>query len=124
MDALVIDGMRYFPKVILDKNKNTFTFTGISRPEDVDVLYTPIINWLKVYASDPNPKTLIEFNFSYLNSASMKKIYIILSILEGLYVRKLDVKVKWFYELNDDTMKERAEDILSLLKIPFEIISV
>jgi len=42
--------------------------------------------------------------------------------LEKVYESGKDVKVIWKYEVSDDVMKERGEEIESVVELPFELV--
>ena len=50
MKKLVIEPTNETPKVILDREKNVFEFSGNSLPEDVSNFYSPILSWFTEYA--------------------------------------------------------------------------
>lgn len=111
------------PEVILDKGKNTFKFAGKSLPEDVKTFYTPIHKWLEQYGADPNPETVFEFRMEYFNSSSSKQILDIMSELEKIVLNGHDVKVKWYFQEDDEDMEEAGESYGEIVEVPIEIIS-
>jgi hypothetical protein len=112
------------PEIILDKETETFEITGRSMPENVNDLYTPIIDWFNNYFKEPLNETVLKINLEYFNSASGKKIVSLLMILENFVEKKCNIKVVWYYKRNDFTMQKKGVDLLSIFKIPFEIKSL
>ncbi len=45
------------PKIIFDKVRQVFEVSGRSFPEDSVEFYTPVFQWLKQYADEPNSTT-------------------------------------------------------------------
>lgn len=119
MEPLNINPTGSTPTVILDKAKNKFQFLGNSLPEDVATFYQPIIEWIKNYIADPNPSTLLLFKLTYLNTASSKTIFTIISLFESLVDKKIDVQVNWCYIENDEDTLETGKEYEELLKVPF-----
>jgi len=111
------------PEVILDKQQGIFHFKGRSIQEDTMAFYYPIIEWINLYAQNPNPTTEIVFEFDYLNSSSIKRISRFLNELETVVKKGKQVKVIWRCEPDDEDMQERAEEILVGSSFVFEIIS-
>lgn len=110
------------PNIILDKDNNTFEFSGRSLPEDVKSFYRPILDWLDKYAQSPNEKTEVNFRFDYFNRASSRMILEILQKLEGIYKEGHPVKILWYYFNDDEYMEETGKEYSELVNIPFEFI--
>lgn len=66
MDTYIKESTRSEPKVLLDKENNTFEMLGKSLPENVNDFYNPILAWLEIYAQSPNPQTKFVMKFIYL----------------------------------------------------------
>jgi hypothetical protein len=47
MEVINIKGTDDTPNVILDKDNNLFELSGRSLPEDVNMFYEPILNWIE-----------------------------------------------------------------------------
>ena len=92
-------------------------------PEDVKTFYTPIHKWLEQYGADPNPETVFEFRMEYFNSSSSKQILDIMSELEKIVLNGHDVKVKWYFQEDDEDMEEAGESYGEIVEVPIEIIS-
>lgn len=105
--------------VRLDKNQGIFAIGGRSIPEDAISAYTPIIEWLSQYASEPNTETIIDFSFEYINSSSMKQIAKILSLLNNI---KSTVKVIWHYHFDDFDSKKHGERLSQLVSFSFILV--
>ena len=97
MEVINIPGTDDTPNVILDKGNNKFEISGRSLPEDVNMFYEPILNWIDGYAEDPNAKTEFVFNLEYFNTASSKIILDILLKFEEIAENDNDVVIKWHY---------------------------
>ena len=104
----------------MDKEEGIFEISGRSLPEDADSFYNDIINWIEKYTEDPNDETLFVFKLDYYNSSTARKISDIFILLERINSRGNKIKVKWYYQEDDDVMKENGEDFQLLIKIPFE----
>jgi SiaC family regulatory phosphoprotein len=121
MEALRIELTDETPLVILDPKNNVFEFSGKSLPEDVITFYKPVLTWLDTYGQSPNAKTLVDFKMIYFNTASSKMILDILFKLEELNNSGTSVSVRWFFQQEDDDMKEAGEEYGDLVEIPFEL---
>jgi hypothetical protein len=123
MDALVIAKTDDTPQVHLDKATGKFEFSGKSLPEDVSSFYKPIFDWLDAYSKNTNDESIFEFKMTYFNTASSKVILDVLMKLEEMVNDGKDVKVKWYYEEDDEDMEEAGEEYSEIVEVPFEFIS-
>ena len=124
MKPLVIEATIDSPQVNLDKDKNIFEIKGKSLPENVNIFYQPIIDWFTEYFKQPNNETLIDFKFDYINTASSKTILSLLLVVEEAVKNGANVKVRWFYEEDDEDMKDIGEEYADIIQVPFEIIQI
>jgi hypothetical protein len=65
MEVVNIKGTDDTPKVILDKPNGIFEISGRSLPEDVNMFYEPILEWIDGYAADPNDHTVFSFKLEF-----------------------------------------------------------
>lgn len=106
------------PKIILDKEKNTFLLSGRSLPEDVREFYYPIIDWFHDYFKEPNELTHIVFEISYYNTASSKIFLDLLFILKDYLDSGNKIKITWKHEKDDEEVLEAGEDLMRVSKMP------
>ena len=118
MYPIVIEGTTDKPKVIFDKTNGEFLIQGISMCEDAITFYKPIFAWIKQYALDPNPKTVVKFRLFYFNTASSKMILDIMFRFEAIYHMGNDVKIEWYFRPDDEDMEESGEIYATRLEIP------
>ena len=104
MDVINIQGTDDTPSVILDKANGKFEISGRSLPEDVNMFYEPILDWLDKYCEDPNDQTEFAFKLEYFNTASSKIILDILLKLEEIMEKGKEVVIKWHYHEDEEDM--------------------
>ncbi len=124
MKPLIIEPRIDSPKVILDKEKNIFEIKGKSLPENVNVFYQPIIDWFTEYFKNPNIETIITLQLDYLNTASSKAILSLFLVFEDAYKKGAKLKVRWYYEEDDEDMRDIGEEYADIIQIPIEIIEI
>jgi hypothetical protein len=122
MNPLVIEGSEETPEVILDKRTNTFVFKGKSLPENPISFYSPVLQWLDTYSSDPNPETQVNFMMIYFNTSSSKIILDIMKKLEIIKKSGHNVVINWIFKEDDEEMLEAGEIYSERINIPFNII--
>jgi hypothetical protein len=108
------------PAVKLDP-QGDFAITGRSLPENAELFYKPIIDWVDRYAEgQAQALTQLTIELEYFNSSSVKQILTLLLKLEDLQ-RKEDkeVRVVWSYNQDDELMEMKGREIESLVDLPF-----
>lgn len=123
-EVVELEGTSKTPKIILHKANGYLLFQGRSIPENTFEFYTPINNWLDSYCMNPMPLTQMDIRLEYFNTSSSKCLLDLFKKLESLKKSDFDVKVNWFFEREDDDMKEAGEDYKAIVSIPFEIVEV
>jgi hypothetical protein len=123
MEPIRIEGTNQTPKVILDKDNNIFEISGHSLPENVQVFYAPILEWIDQYIANPNEKTVVVFSMDYYNTASSKMLFEILKKFDKLHSNGKDVEIHWRYAEDDEDMQEAGEDYATIVEVPFKLIS-
>ena len=120
LEKYIFNSKKIYPTIHLDKQKNFFKISGRSLPEDADTFYNKIIAWVQEYIKEPNPKTEFIFQLDYYNSSTARKLSDILIVLEQINLQGKEIKILWYYNEDDDVMKENGEDFNLIINIPFE----
>jgi hypothetical protein len=124
MESLIIAATDDTPQVHLDSSAGKFEFSGKSLPEDVTTFYQPIFDWMDSYFENPNDESIFVFKMTYFNTASSKVILDVLMKLEEAVEDGKDVKVKWYFEEEDEDMEEAGEEYSEIVEVPFEFIEI
>jgi hypothetical protein len=124
LEPLIIEPTDLTPEVNFIPEKGIFEIKGRSLPEDVFILYDPMLNWIRQYITEPLPQTNMVFYLEYFNSSTARLIIKLLLELEEIPKMGYEVNVKWYYSKGDTLMQERGEEIKSVVLLPFEIIEV
>lgn len=122
MEPLIIQSTFNTPNVRLNHRTNKFMIQGASLPENIRDFYNPIIEWFQHYMANPNPETIIELDFNYLNTASSKMMTDILRMLDEYHTKGIAIKIHWYYDLEDAEIKEFGEDLEEFFGIPFDFV--
>jgi len=133
MESLIIKETIVTPKIVFDFDNRDFELAGCSRPEDVKGFFAPIIKWLvdfKEFVNDDirndykqNP-IVFKFRFDYFNSSSAKFILDILVLIDQIHGDGLNMQIDWFYDENDDDMKEVGEELSDVVDFPFKYVVI
>ena len=100
------------PRVYLNHTDGIFLISGRSypAPQSLELFYTPIINWLKEYAKQPNRSTEFTFDLYHFNTATTKMILQILEILAKLP----NYHVIWYSDKGEWHTHREFEDICDI----------
>lgn len=101
LKSIVLEATKETPAVHLDATSSVFKIEGRSFPLNAKGFYLPILEWLEVYAEQPNPTTDFIFRLEYFNTPSSKSISDILKKMKYIKDAGHEVTVQWFYEEDD-----------------------
>jgi len=124
MEPLSIRSTEDTPKVVFDPFKELFEISGRSLPEDVNLFYNPILDWIRDYLDNPNPKTIFIINLQYFNTASSKILGEIFNLLDDKYEQGYDIELKWYAVEEDEDIIDAGEEFAENVNMPFEIMIV
>lgn len=132
MKKLIIEQTSNSPKVILDPENRKFEISGESRPENVNELYMPILEWFDKFDMELSTEEYLDnkdqlefnFNFEYFNSISAKFILDIFKKIGKLRTKDDGILVKWHYEKDDEDMFEVGKEMSRLVRYPFDYIKL
>jgi len=121
MENLYIEPTEITPKIVFDVKNKTFELSGISRPEDVVAFYESII--FKIESEVNKLKFDLNFDLTYINSASSKYILQILDFFKKLSLKGAIINCNWYYEDLDDQILEDGEDLSDVIRMDFNFIA-
>ena len=111
MDELRIEPTNRSPAVQFDFARHHLSIEGESYPEDVPAFYGPVFQALDDYL-DALGDGACRFDLSliYFNSATAKALMLLLEKLDEAAGRGAGVDIHWYYDEEDDTMKELGQE--------------
>ncbi len=118
---LLIERTDDTPEVVLDAQNSIFKFEGISIPENTEKFYSPIVSWLNDYSKSPNENNTVIFRLLYYNSTSTLLFTKILKIFQKIYSSGHKVNVQWYFNPNDETVKEDGEEFANYFPMSFTL---
>lgn len=124
MENLNLEGSAKTPTVKFDSQKGSLELKGRSIPENSIEFYKPLNDWIDEYANSPQSQTVVDIKLEYFNTSSSKCILDLFKLLEKLNEKSTQVKINWFYEVDDEDMAEAGEDYQAIIDLPFEMIEV
>ncbi len=124
MEDLKILGSKMKFATTLSKKDNFFSISGTSRPDDAHTYFKPITDWFEEYSKNPNKETILNLNFSYLNTSSTKKTFLLFKQLNKYFINGMNIKIVWQYHEDDPDMLEAGKDFSELVDLPFEFLCI
>lgn len=121
MDNVFIKGSDRTPEVSFNFSDGVFTISGRSITENPISFYKNLEEHIEAYIINPNPVTKFRVVLEYFNTSTSKCLVEIFKKLETLHASKHEVLVEWFYEQDDEEIKDSGEDYKDIVNIPFEI---
>lgn len=97
---------------------------GRSIIEDPSAFYEPSLCWLSEYIKNRPGKTNVYLGFEYINTGSIKWLYIFLRQLAEIREMAENTMITWYYEEGDDDMSELGFILRSLVECQFTIVEV
>lgn len=123
MKAYNVEATDFSPKVIMDPDNDIFEISGISRPENANDFYEPIVEWLNEYVQNPNEVTKVKFSFDYFNTSSLKYFLMILSKFKEITDKDAKLEIRWYYDKVDESMFEAGKSLEELSELEFNFVT-
>ena len=118
MEVLEIAETTSSPGIVLNPEKNEFSFNGRSLPEDPLNFYEPVMNWMESYKKAPVYGAVFEFKLTYFNTASSKVFFSLFQIIDKINLEHTGVDNRIaIYTSEDD------EDLIELFEYYKELLS-
>jgi len=121
MDPLLIYETSQTPRIHFDGGNGVFSVSGKSYPENVTEFYQAVFDYIQLYKSKPQKKTIIEFNWLYYNTATSR---VIIRIIIELKDVSNEFEVKWICKKGFDLMIEKGQEIMEVLDVDLNIVSI
>ncbi|HZG84348.1 DUF1987 domain-containing protein [Paenibacillus sp.] len=124
MKTLQVEPTKSTPEVRFDPDAGVLSITGQSYPENAFKFYEPLLSWLDEYLEQVTSETTvsIELHLPYINTSSTKCFMMMLEKLNDAFLAGKQVKVLWFYNEDNETELECAEEFKEDLSLPFDIV--
>lgn len=124
MEKFYIEGKEFVPEILFDPETNQLEISGDSYHEYTYEFFEPVFKWLEGYLKTPGNDIIMNFWMSYFNTASSKCFYDLIEMLQDYHEKgKGKVTINWYYQENDEDMKETGEDFILDSGFPIHLIS-
>ena len=102
------------PEIIFDPLTTTLSFKGNSYPENCELVYLPVIEFLNNFDVEKHKVINLNFHFNLINSTSVVYVAQMFSRLASLSTKDLTINVTWCFDEFDEELKELGERYNSL----------
>jgi len=120
---LIIESTFHSPSVELDADKGYIEISGRAIPEHAMEFWTPVIDWIKAYIQNPAEATNVVIRLDYINSASHKYLIEVIFMFRDIQ-NKEQITIDWYYEEEDEQIRDSGADIAEMVGIPFNLINM
>lgn len=110
------------PEMLIDESRLFISLTGSSYPEDISECYHEFLSEMKKIVPEPNSVITCEFKFIILGSASIRILHEIFLYLDNLKSKNIKTIINWYYDEEDEDMKEIGTSFSELLDMDFNLL--
>jgi hypothetical protein len=121
-DSFHIEPTRRSPWIVFEPGR--IFVMGRSIIENPSEFYEPGLKWISRFIKSWTGKTKVDLGFEYINSGSIKWLYIMLKELSEIKEISENTTITWYYEEDDADMYELGTLLRSLVDCPFLIVEV
>jgi len=126
LETLIIEQTKSTPQVDFNAENRLLMLKGESYPENSFKFYEPILNWLDEFFAEiaDDGEIKLEMSLPYINTSSSKCVLMMLEKLEEAKDNGRNIVVNWYYEEDNESEMECAEDFKEFVELEFNLIAV
>jgi len=109
------------PFVHISADECIFSIKGFSFANEIDNFYKPIMEYIDREFPKLNCELNCEIYLSVFNSVTYKYILEMMSKFIKFNNEGKQIKITWYYDIDDEDNIESAKDINTIFNIPFEL---
>jgi len=121
-EKFCIEPTKRSPWIVLEPGR--IFVMGRSIIENPSHFYKPGLEWLSDFLKEWPGKIRVDLGFEYINTGSIKWLYMFLKRLSAEQPVAGNAEVIWYYEQGDDDMCELGSILRSLVECPFRFVEV
>ncbi len=103
-------------------NNGYMKIAGKSVPVEEKNFFGVFNEQINRYIKKPNNKTSLDFSLSHVNASSKRQIIGVLNQLESLISLGFDVEVNWYYEEDNEDVREFGEILDNMFTVTVNLI--
>ena len=113
-----------YPEVIVKERLKKIEIRGYSRMTNPDDFYEDLLQRLESYFHTFKRTLILDIYFEYINTSSCKWLLNTLTSLASLVDHQGLIEINWFYEDDDETIRETGEIFQSTLSVPLRLVEI
>lgn len=121
MKPLFIPATAKTPLVNCDHELGLVELSGMSYAEDTFTFYEPVFLWLNEYVLHPHEVTNFNMKIKYFNTTAVKCLFDMLEIFAHLAKSNKKVNINWYYDKEDEEMRDTGENFSNILNCDFTL---
>jgi hypothetical protein len=124
MENLYIIPTSTTPEVFFDGDNGKLCIKGRSLLDNPIDLYKQLYNWIDTYYTEPMAEITFDVMLEYFNTSSAKCLIEMFKKLERFDTLNSKVVINWYFQKDDDQIREAGEDFQAIITLPFHIIEL
>lgn len=121
MENIFINGTDRTPEVDFRFDEGLLKLSGRSITENPTKFYNKLAEYLEEYVNEAQQNTVFKVILEYFNTSTSKCLADLFKQLEKLYNSNKGVLVEWYYEEDDEEIKDSGKDYQDIFNLPFEV---
>lgn len=122
MNDLTISAGKDTLSVFCNFDSGLIEMEGISYPQDAAEFFNPVFEWVEKYIDNNGNGLIMNLRINYLNTSSTKCLFDLIDRMEEYFKAGNETEVNWYYEEDDEDIKETGLEFQEDMDIPFNLI--
>lgn len=123
MNNLTINANKDTLNIHCDSATGIIAMKGVSYPQDASDFFNPVFDWLENYINAISGQIILNLHIDYLNTSSTKCLFDFIDLLADYYKQGNEVQVNWYYEADDEDIKETGLEFQDDIELPFTLLA-
>lgn len=120
MESLLLEPTEETFGINFDTSSGEFKISGRCLPEDVNVFFKPILDWVSAYVESGGTDTTLLFDVDYFHTATTKPLLEFFSLFENLQSKGRSINVIWRFHEDDGDMQDTGIELAEIVNLPFQ----
>ncbi len=118
LQRVEVNGLNNSPKIILDPEKCIIIISGAAVPISFTTYFEPILDWMQLFSRSGKKRLKVFLRFNYFNAYTARFLVTFVRQLNAILNGSRHVDFHWYYEKQEEEMKEFGEYLRSLFHEP------
>jgi hypothetical protein len=119
LENLLIKETALSTHIEFNNKTNVLEMKGFAIPPNAHTFFIPIVEWAENYLKTNPVKTTVNISFKYLHTSAGKNLFELIKLLKQSEQSGHLLTINWYYEEEDEDMKQTGMDFSSILKMQF-----